>query len=377
MFGKILLVCAMMSLSALTAKCMYAEETKAEGTKVGAHIKMTLYDYKDGKSNNVQGHEYAGMDFREMIVYLSSELTDKVSIDLQPYFSPGGVGLNTGATPRFGVPISNTKTTTSITPNFVGWVKAAMKVVLPHNYELSAGIVEPRFTWDYGAELFWEDEYNGGKFSCNTNLGAMPDTGFELYKPFEIGKVSFPAYLYLLNGGNEFTDNNNTPMVMIHAEPEIGAWKFQGSLARGTYDNANKYPVTRYSAGVSYEWQKFSIRSEWAGGNWEKSIRTPDAVSKTVSLTDATPFGYYVKLFYKFAPWGRAMLHYDYADNNFNDIKTNPGGERFTTITPGLQLNVASGSTIQIQYDIADWRRTDKSSTLKFNRLTIGSRTTF
>jgi hypothetical protein len=375
MIGKLVLACVI-SLSAWSVHSVYAQESKAEGTKVGAHIKMTLFDFKNGKSNGTKGHEYAGMDFREMIVYISSELTDKVSIDLQPYFSPGGECLSTGATPRFGVSLSKTKTSSSITPNFVGWVKAAMKIVLPHEYELSAGIVEPRFTWDYGAELFWEEEYNGGKFSCNTKLGAMPDTGFELYKPFELGSVSFPAYLYLLNGGNEFNDNNSSPLVMIHAEPEIGAWKFQGSLARGTYDNANKYPMTRYSAGVSYEWQKFSIRSEWAGGNWEKSIKVATSPT-TASLTDATPFGYYVKLFYKFAPWGRAMIHYDYADNNFNDIISSPGGEKFTTITPGLILNVAGGSTVQIQYDIADWRRTDKSSSLKFNRLTIGSRTTF
>lgn len=362
MCKKILLLGAFMSFMFFSTTLLLAE-----GTTVGGHLKMTLYDYKDGKSNGIKGHEYSGMDFREMIVYISSELSDKVSLDLQPVFSS-----STGATPKFGKMLGSTKKDPSaIEDTFGGWVKAVVKVVLPKGYELSAGIVKPRFTWDYGGELFWEDEYNGGKFSANTQLGAMHEIGFELYKPFEIGKVSLPAYLYVLNGGVEQSDNNNAPSVMLHAEPEIGAFKFLGSLASGKYDAGNKYNNTRYSAGVAYELNNFSARAEMAGGTWEKSIGGTE---------DATPFGYYGKVFYKFAPWGRAMLHYDFVDNNYSKNISTAGTSTYTTITPGLQLKFAPSSLVLVQYDIADWKLKEKDKaeqTLKFNRLTVGCRITF
>ncbi|MBT4363150.1 MAG: hypothetical protein HOC71_03275 [Candidatus Latescibacteria bacterium] len=350
--------------------CRFSSVT--EGANVGAHVKMILYDYKDGESNGVTGHEYAGMALSEMILYLSSEISETISVDLQPMFN-----TVTGATPRFGNKIGDNKYI-NIKPVFDEWRKAVLTVLLPYELEMAVGIVKPRFTWDYGTELFWEEEINGGKFSCNDFLGAMHETGIELYKPIEFSAVSLPTYLYLLNGGpggqkNLFNDNNNTPTVMLHVEPEIGAFRFQGTLARGKWDDNNKYDMTRYSAGAAYMWGGFSARAEFAGGNWEKSIPTK-------VLEDATPFGYYAKLFYEFSSWGKAMLHYDYAKHNFNGfITTAPGEEEYITITPGLQITLAPGSMIQIQYDIADWKkwRKNQNDTLKFNRLTVGLRSTF
>ena len=74
------------------------------------------------------------------------------------------------------------------------------------------------------------------------------------------------------------------------------------------------------------------------------------------------------------------MLHYDYAKHNFNGfITTAPVEEEYITITPGLQITLAPGSMIQIQYDIADWKkwRKNQNDTLKFNRLTVGLRSSF
>lgn len=364
---KVLMIFMMCNFIVCVANVLYAQETT-----VGGHIKLTLYDYKDGKSNGDKGHEYAGMDFREMIIYVSSELSDRVSIDIQPYFD-----ASTGATPRIGSDLGNTKNPGD--PKFKGWRKAVIKVILPYEYELAVGIVKPRFTWEYGAELFWEEEYNGGKFAINRYLGylgSMHESGIEIYKPFEVGYVSLPAYLYVLNGGDGTADNNNVPLIMLHAEPEIGALRFLGSLATGSYDDAGKYNMIRYAVGVAYEWNNFSVRAELAEGKWEKHIG---------GTKDAVPFGWYTKVFYRFASWGRAMIHYDYVDHNFNGFDAPFGklNEKYITITPGLQLSVASSSAIQIQYDIADWKRDGdskkgiSSQRLKFNRLTVGWRTTF
>jgi len=341
----------------------------SQETTVGGHVKLTLYDFTDGKKNGVKGNEYAGMALTEMIIYISSELTDKISVDLQPLFNN-----YTGATPRFKSDNiwKFKKSSQSGKPTFNQWRKAVLTALLPHEIEVAVGIVKPRFTWEYGAELFWEEETNGGKFSCNEFLGSMREIGMEIYKPFELGSVSLPTYFYVVNGSHsEFNDNNKGPTFMIHVEPEIGPFKFLGSLARGRYDDANRYDMTRYAAGVGYEWSSFSARAEFAGGVWEKSISAK-------KLEDATPYGYYAKLFYRFSEWGKVMLHYDYVYHNFNGfITTLQGGEKYTTFTPGLIINVAGSSLLQIQYDIADWKRDDDSDKLEFTRLTVGWRTTF
>ena len=76
--------------------CSSAAVIHSQETTVGGHVKLTLYDFTDGKKNGVKGNEYAGMALTEMIIYISSELTDKISVDLQPLFNN-----YTGATPRF------------------------------------------------------------------------------------------------------------------------------------------------------------------------------------------------------------------------------------------------------------------------------------
>ncbi len=347
----------------------------AQDVMVGGHLKLLGYDYKDGKMNGIKGHQYTGMSMQEMILFVSAELSDKVSIDIQPQFD-----AKTGATPRFGQKLQETKRTAgSVFPEFSGFVKAAIKVALPRGYELTAGIVKPRFTLEYGAELFWEDQFNGSRFAISPSLGAMHETGIEIYKPFELGMASVPAYLYIINNSSEYIDNNSSPMVMLHAEPEIGAWKFSGSLASGKYDDENKLNNTRYAVGAAYEWRDISARAEYAGGVWERSVRDIDPIANTVTISDATPWGYYGKVFYRATPWARLMLHYDYVKNNYSGSRSTPGEEKYSTITPGVQFRVMSSSFIQVQYDIADWKQTSDagSETLKFNRFTVGWRTTF
>jgi len=353
----------------------------AQGTTIGGHVKLTAFDVAKGDHNDVSGDQYIGMGMREMILYFSQELSDKVSIDLQPFWD-----ASTGATPKFGKDIGEQKTAAgSVDPKFHGWIKAVVKTLLPGGYELSAGIVKPRFTMEYGAENFWQDEFNGGKFSCDNYLGAMHDTGVEIYKSFEFNNLSLPTYIYLLNGGYEFSDNNKGPMGMIHVEPEFGALRLTGSAAFGKYDNDGENSVTRFSAGAAYDRGPFAFRAEYACGNWANSIVTAsDTSGNPTAFEDAKPSGLYAKVFYRFAPWGRLMLHYDLVDHNFAGFfYTALGSEKYSTITPGFQLNVSESSIIQIQYDMANWQQKDKygipgqKDELKFNRLTVGWRTTF
>jgi len=349
----------------------------AAKTEVGGHVKLVLYDDVFGQRTGTavaepvhKHHEYSGFAFRELILYVSSELSDRVSVDMQPQFD-----ASSGATPKFGKDVGAQKIPAGdITPEFGGWVKAVVTVALPHGYEFSAGIVKPRFTWEYGAELFWEDEFNGSKFAANNFLGAMHDTGIELYKSFEWGNNSIPAYLYVLNGGTEFSDNNRGPTVMLHAEPEFGPLRFLGSFVTGRYDDNYQKDMMRWAAGFATEWRTLSFRTEYAGGLWKDELGFQDK-----KVFDAEPKGFYAKASYRFLPWAKATVNYNVADHNFSGFffTASSVGEKYTTITPSLQIYAAESSVIQVQYDIADWKKGDGSEKLVFNRLTVGWRTTF
>ena len=347
----------------------------AEGTSVGGHVKLIVYDRPSGESNGNHSSNYIGFAFRSLYLYISQSLNDKVSVDLQPQWS-----ASTGATPRLGSPVAKKNDPADIETGFSGFVKAQINVLLPHDIEMGFGIVKPRFSWDYGAELFWEDQVNAGKFTANTDLGAVHDGGFEFYRNFELGDISLPAYLYILNGGFEIADNNNQPGILATVEPELGSLKFKLSLNYSKWDAKKENSAMKYLFGTMYETGPFSARAEYAAGNKTKSVIATDSDGNPVSADDAKVSGYYAKVFYRFAPWGRAMLHYDHVKYDYSGAFISPdGSEKYNTFIPGLQLYLSNSSVIQVQYDIADWSRVrgTREDNLKFKRLTIGWRTTF
>jgi hypothetical protein len=343
----------------------------AQDTIIGGNVKFKVYDNPFGTHNGVKGHEYIGIGLGGMYLYFYKELTEKISVDLQPNWS-----TSTGATPKFGSNIGAGSTAAAdVEPEFHGWTKAVITAQLPGNYELSFGIVKPLFSWDYGHELFWAEETNGGKWSCNNYLGAMHDSGFELYKNFELGGVSVPFYFYLLNGGYQYRDNNRAPSIMVTVEPEIGAVRFKASLSTGKYDGDYSNGFLKYLFGAAVDLGPFSARAEYAAGTWTKSIGGTE---------DAKPSGYYAKLFYRVASWCKLMLHYDYVNNNYTGFHyTAPGSEKFTTITPGVVISVSPSSAILFNFEIADWQQRDKfgmvgqEDLLKFKRTVVSWRTTF
>jgi hypothetical protein len=331
---------------------------------------MVLYDRPSGKHNGEQSSNYVGFNMRAFYLFVSHQLTDKVSIEAQPEFA-----ATSGATPRFGYPIAKKTDASTIEPEFFGFNRAQMTVTLPKEYELSFGIVKPRMSWDYGAELFWEDQLNTGKFTLS-GISVLHDTGIELYKNFELGKLSLPTYVYVLNGGYEFNDNNNQPAFMATVEPELGALKFKGSLYYDKYDKDAKLASMKVLGGIAFEKGPFALRAEGGMGTWENRVVNM-AKDSSITLSDGKPKGFYAKLFYRITPWCRALFHYDYMNNDHSGWT--PGSEKFTTLSPALLFSVANSSTIMVQYDIADWKRvkSGKEDLIKFNRLTVGWRTTF
>jgi hypothetical protein len=368
-----------------------AQSAFAGQTKVGGQLKLTLFDYADGKHNNFSSSGYTGFQFTEADFYISQQINDKVSVDIEPAFEATTlptpnfktvIGPFTVTNGNIGSPVTipGSAATTASNPT-MSWEfrRAQVKVDLPQGYEVSCGIVKPRFSWEYGAELFYQDEIVGSRSANNDSLGAMRDSGIEVYKAFELGGVSLPSYLYALNGlpsgfqGAVYGDNNRNPFLMAHVEPEIGPLKLLASVGYGTYDNLDTKAVNRWAAGADYTYQKWNLRTECFAGSWQQQVSIPQQI-------DGLPLGYYAKLFYRVNPWLRAMLHYDIVDQNFIGTTLAPGRETYQTITPGLQLFLADSAQLILQYDIADWRQTNAVGdvdTLEFNRLVLGWRIVF
>jgi hypothetical protein len=359
---------------------------QAENPQVGGHVKLTLYDYTMGERTyeepdtvpqKADGARSAGMAFTRFTLYFVQEIKEIFSINIQPDFE-----AVTGATPSLGKSVGGDYTVSA--PRFNGWQKAFLRIILPYPLlvEVSGGILFPRFSMDYGAELFWEEEYNGSKFTISSALGRMHATGIELYRNFELGAISLPVYLYVMNGSeNLFRDNNDTPEGMIHIEPEMGPVKLFGSFLAGYYDDEGENKVFRWSGGASIDLGPFTFRSEYAGGLWEKSIENITQFERFYS--DAKPLGFYAKLFYNYSSWGKVMVHYNYVKYNYaySCLAGKAGEEEYSTITPGLQFNVFDCLGIQFQCDIGNWKRTvesfKKKDALTFYRFFLGLRATF
>jgi hypothetical protein len=374
MTKKILLIALLSCLILSTTSLLYSQ------TVVGGHVKMILSDYKSGESDGEKSSESAGMALREFDIYISQEITDKISVETATEFS-----VNTSATPGFGKPLKGEKNMPDdVTDSFSGWREFKVKINLPKGYELSTGILHPEWSWEYGGEKFWEEEINGSKFGLHHDISAVHEAGFEIYKSFELENMSLPAYLWITNGHSEANDNNNAFDIGLKLQPELGAFKFEGGIWTGKWDDAAKKSHLRWIAGVDYTAGNFNLRSEIGGAKISESVAIEDTSGVVVRYDDSKPFGYIVKGFYHVKPWWKVMLAYDYVKN---DNSGGLGEETYTTITPGLIFDFSPSAHLIVQGTIADWKRTRepallssaaaRENTLKFNRIVVGWRITF
>ncbi len=341
-------------------------------TVIGGHIKMTLFDAVDGVETRSPGGalgetEYSGFSFGEIILYISQKISEKFSVEVEPEFS-----ASTGATPKLGTSIGAQMSPKA--PSFGGFDRALAKYLAPMDVEISAGIVKPKFTMEYGDELFWDEEFNGSKFAADPWLGEMADTGVEVYKNFTVGDASIPVWLYALNGYDPaavvVNDNNDAPAFMIHVEPNMGMFKLTGSYTVGQYDNGKHDAYERASGGIQFIWDNLQLRSEFANGRWENKIATG---------IDARSYGWYVKAIYKFTPWLKLVYDYNVAELNFNGffVTNNNGGENYLTHTLVLDYNITDSTYLMLQMDYADWKQNNGAEGLRFFRPTLALRTTF
>jgi hypothetical protein len=359
-------------LNALLFAGMFASVANAidvpgTGTQVGGHVKIIAADpmwgtWTDTGSIAHKGYQNGGFSIARAFLMISQEIGSFCSIEMMPEFS-----AEAGATPKLGQKIDN-MVPANLIPNFDGWQKLFIKFALPKQVELSLGYMNSRFTYEYSSETWWEEEFHVNK--PTHDLGIMQEKGIEIYKNFNVGKLSLPLYVYVLTGGNNQLDEpNKTPLYAIHVEPEIGAFKFSGSLAYEKWDAHDSLDEIRWSAGAAYELQNFSIRGEAMGGNWKGKI-----ITDTVP-TDAKGIGFYIKPLYRFADWCKVGIDFSYVDEKISDDGSE---DKDLNIDPLLIFTPVAGISVISQNDIGIWSgHANKDQKLGYFRSTLGVRCTF
>jgi hypothetical protein len=337
-----LLVFGIVLLSFLTAPLAQAQTT------VGGDLKFFLYDKSWGTSQDSTDSDTETAGFSRIYLYMMSELSDRISIDVRPE-----IRAESGATPVLGRRIGEQRPSASGIEPTLHLDKAAIKVLLPRDIELTAG-------------LFWHD------------------LGIELYKSFdfELGSqwVSFPVYFYLLNGQNLynenlFTDNNQNKSVLLHIAPEYSGFRLLGSLAFGKWDDEDRHKFLRWCAGAAYDYRDFTFRGEFFVGEWDQQFLILEQ-----RLSDVRPWGYYVKIGYHIIPERlRVLFAYHRAEHDFSGFVFTGTSltEKFITWGPRFNYFVTPGSAILLQIDRHDWKNEDGTQELKANRVTLGWRTIF
>jgi hypothetical protein len=360
---------------------------------LGGHGTLTLYEYTSGTRTYTDSNSYhqedpgarsSGMTSVQFTGRVTVQAGEHLSLVVAPRFD--GV---TGVAPQLGVSIGDTDATFP-TPSFTGFEDFALRYCSPEPWSttVTAGMFYPRFTLEYGAQLFRNDDYHASTFATNPWLGQMYGIGLELQRTFMLGPVRVPVYLYALNGaGRRYLDNNETPEALLHIEPGIGPVTFCGSLLGGFYDTGNEKTVIRWSYGVSAVLGPFDLRAEAAHGQWEGAVFSqfmPDTFTAITSWSDAEAFGCYAKVAWRYKQRFRALLHACYTRQEFVDNplqRARKGFEQCVTLSPGIQVFLRDLFTIQAQVDVAWWERymeyCNVREELDFYRVTLGWRVAF
>jgi hypothetical protein len=307
-------------------------------------------------------------------LYWNVQLSDQVSVNALTE-----VGASTGASPSLGK-ILGSQFAEAGTQKALSVPEANISVMLPWELQMTAGIIRPIFSEDYGEKKGYQEGNRLFKSSANGYGGEWHDLGIELYKSIEPGGgLSIPTYAYLLAGEEMYGDNNNNKALLFHVAP--GFWKLRvlGSYGFGKYDALDSFAFTRYAAGLGGDFGKLWFRTELFGGSWYGAVAyneaNKDSLGNIVPVTfTRKPIAYYVKAGYNFIPDKLGIaLTYDQSSPDWttrgklgyttqSSATTTDAGESYTTIGATVQYWVIPGSSILLEYN---------------KRITLGWRTVF
>jgi hypothetical protein len=346
---------------------------------VGGHTVFSLVSRTSGVTDIIANNtttqttqsDWSGVSMLRIFPMFRWDVSEKLSVDVRPFI---GIDGSSGASPVFGKAIGDQKPKKTEV-KFDEFARASVKAILSPSSEISVGYVHPRFTWEYGTDLFWEDVINGSKYAIDPWTGLFPDAGLEYVRTFEFGDaLSMPTYIYLITGSSRDV-KEQTPTFMAHIEPDLGHLKFHLSGAGGLWNSEDQKRMGRAAAGVSYTHGAWAARAEGSFGWWQDRIAN--------SYDDAIAHGGYLKLTYRHNKVLRTTLGGSFLYHNFiNTYAPQPGEEVYASITPAVQVFTSESSKLIFQLDLTNgvqnpWKSPGLSNTLLFAQGTIGWRLTF
>ncbi len=323
------------------------------------------------------------MAIHALYMAFSFQVSDQFSVTIEPEF-----GISTGATPSLGRKLGTQQGAGS----YREWSlhTAYVSALLPWDVELNAGMLRPAFTEDFGERKAFQEHHRIGKSMTGTN--AWHDFGIELYKSIEpMEGLSIPTYLYLLNGNNTLSDNNNNKWLMAHIAPQFWKLRLLGSYGFGKNDDAEEYNSSRLAFGLGGEYGPVWFRTEYVASSYDGYLGYGETPTSDSAIYAREPKGYYVKVGWNVVPdkFG-VVVSYDKYTQNYTTFSTlgytggtasrntTSVGQDLTTIAGTLQYWVAPGGAVLLTADKAMWNVGDGSvSKLDFMRFTLGGRIVF
>lgn len=340
-----------------------------EGTNVGGHLKMYMFDRTQGERNADRQHTTGSAGINSFYLYVTKEIADWLKVEVQPSFS-----VSAGATPSLDSKITRA-TSTSVSTDLY---QAFMTAALPQGAELKVGAFKPMFSEEYAKETWWHELHHQ-----NLGLASLQtwgDAGAELYKNFDFDKWSLPVYVALLNGnGSKYADNNDAKTVFLHVAPEFFQTKLRllSSLYYGRWDDGGDRDAWGYVTGADWKYQKFNLTGEYIYRHFDElATVTSTTTGGITARSDGNNAGYWVRAMYTFNPKWRALIKYSSVElykTGTTDMRT----DNYDTTSAALNYFLTPSSTIIAQLMHTDAERSDGSEQLKFNRFTLGWRTTF
>jgi hypothetical protein len=324
-------------------------------------------------------------------LYWNVQLTDQVSVNALTEVG----GTTTGASPSLGKKLG-TQQGGAGTQKALAVPEANISVMMPWELQLTAGIIRPIFSEDYGEKKAYQEANRMFKSSANGYGGEWHDLGVELYKSFEPGGgFSIPTYAYVLAGEQVYGDDNSNKALMFHAAPAFWKLRVMGSYGFGKEgEDGALEPWSRYAAGLGGDFGNFWFRGEYFGGSWSGREMLNEANKDSLGnirpdTVAVKPIAYYVKAGYNFIPDKLGLvLTYDQSSPDWTTRTklgyttqsgtTTDAGESYTTIGATVQYWVIPGSALLLEYNRGMWKVGDGTlCKLDFNRVTLGWRTVF
>ncbi len=343
-----------------------------DGMNVGGHLKFTLLDRTEGQRNGVDQHNNLSggiYGYDNFFLFLSKNITDWLRVDVYPQWD-----ITASATPALGSDIGRATSTSTSTRLY----QAFMTVQLPRQYQLKAGTFNVMYSEDYAKETWWHQLYNLPLKLCT--LVSWHDSGVELYKSFDFDKWSLPAYFSVLGGNTDRNiDNNDSKTVLLHLAPEFfqGKLRLLGTVSYGKWDGKNNQDAFRNNIGFEWKYKKFNLLGEYM--YWEKkNVLVPS--SGTVPTADGVNKGYWIRAMYNINPKWRALIQQSYSNlyqAGLSSTQRDMLSDKYYVTTLGLDFSLTPNSTIIGQYDKGNGHRSNGSESLKYDRFTLGWRTTF